>query len=105
MSEFAKLSPIQLLEETEKAVGDPDLPVQHQQLVERSKQLKALEVVKPNLAPFDYVPSKFLKLPLLFQKQLGVIYYFILCSILGPKANGTDFEQSESPQCSTRKRC
>ncbi|XP_039844541.1 structural maintenance of chromosomes protein 5-like isoform X3 [Panicum virgatum] len=44
VSEFAKLSPIQLLEETEKAVGDPDLPVQHQQLVERSKQLKALEV-------------------------------------------------------------
>ncbi|CAN6215872.1 unnamed protein product [Urochloa humidicola] len=42
--EFAKLSPIQLLEETEKAVGDPDLPVQHRQLVERSKELKALEV-------------------------------------------------------------
>nr|CAB3471225.1 unnamed protein product [Digitaria exilis] len=44
VSEFAKLSPIQLLEETEKAVGDPDLPVQHHQLVERSKELKALEV-------------------------------------------------------------
>nr|CAB3471226.1 unnamed protein product [Digitaria exilis] len=44
VSEFAKLSPIQLLEETEKAVGDPDLPVQHRQLVERSKELKALEV-------------------------------------------------------------
>ncbi|CAN6206875.1 unnamed protein product [Urochloa humidicola] len=42
--EFAKLSPIQLLEETEKAVGDPELPVQHRQLVERSKELKALEV-------------------------------------------------------------
>jgi len=45
VSEFAKLSPIQLLEETEKAIGDPDLPVQHRQLVERSKELKALEVV------------------------------------------------------------
>ncbi|KAF8658782.1 hypothetical protein HU200_059268 [Digitaria exilis] len=44
VSEFAKLSPIQLLEETEKAVGDPDLPVQHHQLVERSKEVKALEV-------------------------------------------------------------
>ncbi|WVZ78858.1 hypothetical protein U9M48_026506 [Paspalum notatum var. saurae] len=44
VSEFAKLSPIQLLEETEKAVGDPDLPVQHRRLVERSKELKALEV-------------------------------------------------------------
>ncbi|CAL5041228.1 unnamed protein product [Urochloa decumbens] len=42
--EFAKLSPIQLLEETEKAVGDPDLPGQHRQLIERSKELKALEV-------------------------------------------------------------
>ncbi|AQK66397.1 Structural maintenance of chromosomes protein 5 [Zea mays] len=44
VSEFAKLSPIQLLEETEKAVGDPDLPIQHRQLVERSKELKAFEV-------------------------------------------------------------
>ncbi|KAL6654075.1 hypothetical protein ACP70R_007540 [Stipagrostis hirtigluma subsp. patula] len=42
--QFAKLSPIQLLEETEKAVGNPDLPVQHRQLVERSKELKVLEV-------------------------------------------------------------
>ncbi|KAL5203163.1 hypothetical protein ABZP36_014115 [Zizania latifolia] len=42
--EFAKLTPIQLLEETEKAVGDADLPVQHRQLIERSKELKNLEV-------------------------------------------------------------
>ncbi|EEC68394.1 hypothetical protein OsI_36551 [Oryza sativa Indica Group] len=42
--EFAKLTPIQLLEETEKAVGFPDLPVQHRQLIDRSKQLKNLEV-------------------------------------------------------------
>lgn len=42
--EFAKLSPIQLLQETEKAVGDPDLPVQHRQLIERSKELRTLEV-------------------------------------------------------------
>jgi hypothetical protein len=70
VSEFAKLSPIQLLEETEKAVGDPDLPVQHRQLVERSKELKALEVVKPNVAPFVYVSLKFLKFPLLFSETV-----------------------------------
>ncbi|PPR81562.1 hypothetical protein GOBAR_AA39154 [Gossypium barbadense] len=38
--EFAKLTPIQLLEETEKAVGDPQLPVQHFALVEKSRELK-----------------------------------------------------------------
>lgn len=38
--EFAKLTPVQLLEETEKAIGDPKLPVQHQALVEKSRQLK-----------------------------------------------------------------
>ncbi|KAL4341456.1 hypothetical protein GQ457_08G006080 [Hibiscus cannabinus] len=38
--EFAKLTPIQLLEETEKAVGDPQLPVQHCALVEKSRELK-----------------------------------------------------------------
>uniref|UniRef100_A0ACD5VN02 Uncharacterized protein n=1 Tax=Avena sativa TaxID=4498 RepID=A0ACD5VN02_AVESA len=42
--EFAKLTPIQLLEETEKAVGDPNLPVQHRQLIEWSKELRVLEV-------------------------------------------------------------
>ncbi|KAM0898142.1 hypothetical protein ACQ4PT_022104 [Festuca glaucescens] len=42
--EFAKLTPIQLLEETEKAVGDPNLPVQHRLLIERSKELRVLEV-------------------------------------------------------------
>uniref|UniRef100_A0ACD5YGP3 Uncharacterized protein n=1 Tax=Avena sativa TaxID=4498 RepID=A0ACD5YGP3_AVESA len=42
--EFAKLTPIQLLEETEKAVGDPNLPVQHRQLIERSRELRILEV-------------------------------------------------------------
>ncbi|KAK1698997.1 hypothetical protein QYE76_015694 [Lolium multiflorum] len=42
--EFAKLTPIQLLEETEKAVGDPDLPVQHRQLIERSNELRVLQV-------------------------------------------------------------
>lgn len=47
--EFAKLTPIQLLEETEKAVGDPELPVQHCTLVEKSHELKRLEVtVKQN---------------------------------------------------------
>ncbi|CAN8300073.1 unnamed protein product [Cochlearia groenlandica] len=41
--EFAKLSPVQLLEETEKAVGDPQLPVHHRDLVEKSRELKQLE--------------------------------------------------------------
>ncbi|PON84829.1 Structural maintenance of chromosomes protein [Trema orientale] len=41
--EFAKLTPVQLLEETEKAVGDPQLPIRHRALIERSKELKNLE--------------------------------------------------------------
>ncbi|KAE8811080.1 structural maintenance of chromosomes protein 5 isoform x3 [Hordeum vulgare] len=43
--EFAKLTPIQLLEKNEKAVGDPNLPVQHRQLIERSRELRNIEVV------------------------------------------------------------
>ncbi|KAI3987496.1 hypothetical protein MKX01_000111 [Papaver californicum] len=43
--EFAKLTPVQLLEETEKAVGDPQLPVLHSALVNRSSEYKRLEVV------------------------------------------------------------
>ncbi|MQL85554.1 hypothetical protein Taro_018093, partial [Colocasia esculenta] len=47
--EFAKLTPTQLLEETEKAVGDPDLPIQHRALVEKSQEIKRLEMtVKQN---------------------------------------------------------
>ncbi|KAI3830529.1 hypothetical protein MKW98_030692 [Papaver atlanticum] len=42
--EFAKLTPVQLLEETEKAVGDPQLPVPHTTLVDRSSDYKRLEV-------------------------------------------------------------
>ncbi|XAR54385.1 hypothetical protein NMG60_11029487 [Bertholletia excelsa] len=41
--EFAKLTPVQLLEETERAVGDPQLPVQHHALVDKSGELKKLE--------------------------------------------------------------
>ncbi|XP_068328844.1 structural maintenance of chromosomes protein 5 isoform X2 [Pyrus communis] len=41
--EFAKLTPVQLLEETEKAVGDPQLPIQHRALIEQSKKLKRIE--------------------------------------------------------------
>lgn len=36
---------MQLLEETEKAVGDPQLPIQHRALVEKSKELKNMERV------------------------------------------------------------
>ncbi|KAF9596901.1 hypothetical protein IFM89_013949 [Coptis chinensis] len=47
--EFAKLTPVQLLEETEKAVGDPELPVRHRALIEKSRELKRLELsVKQN---------------------------------------------------------
>ncbi|KAJ4970229.1 hypothetical protein NE237_003328 [Protea cynaroides] len=47
--EFAKLTPVQLLEETERAVGDPQLPIQHRSLVDKSRELKRLEVtVKQN---------------------------------------------------------
>ncbi|KAK7260169.1 hypothetical protein RIF29_25989 [Crotalaria pallida] len=35
VSEFAKLTPVQLLKETEKAVGDPQLPEQHAGLVHK----------------------------------------------------------------------
>ncbi|XP_048329060.2 structural maintenance of chromosomes protein 5-like isoform X2 [Ziziphus jujuba] len=41
--EFAKLTPVQLLEETEKAVGDPQLPIHHRALIEKSKELKNIE--------------------------------------------------------------
>ncbi|KAL2636129.1 hypothetical protein R1flu_007608 [Riccia fluitans] len=41
--EFAKLTPIQLLEETEKAVGDPELSFQHKKLIEMSEELKKLQ--------------------------------------------------------------
>ncbi|XP_055817901.1 structural maintenance of chromosomes protein 5 [Solanum dulcamara] len=41
--EFAKLTPVQLLEETEKAVGDPRLPVQHVDLISKSEELKKSE--------------------------------------------------------------
>ncbi|XP_031113610.1 structural maintenance of chromosomes protein 5 [Ipomoea triloba] len=41
--EFAKLTPVQLLEETEKAVGDPRLPVMHSSLITKSEELKRLE--------------------------------------------------------------
>ncbi|GLJ07233.1 hypothetical protein SUGI_0062420 [Cryptomeria japonica] len=47
--EFAKLSPVQLLEETEKAVGDQELSVQHRALIDKSCSLKRLEItVKQN---------------------------------------------------------
>lgn len=41
--EFAKLTPVRLLEETEKAVGDPRLPVQHNSLIKKSQELKIFE--------------------------------------------------------------
>eukprot|EP00250_Pteridium_aquilinum_P020889 c2497_g1_i1 orf=333-3566(-) len=43
--EFAKMTPIQLLEETEKAVGDPELSRHHRFLIEKTEQLRKLEVI------------------------------------------------------------
>lgn len=43
--EFAKMSPIQLLEETEKAVGDPELSRQHATLIKRTADLKKIDTV------------------------------------------------------------
>ncbi|KAJ8747043.1 hypothetical protein K2173_011297 [Erythroxylum novogranatense] len=37
---FAKLTPVELLKATEQAVGDPQLPIQHNALVEKSSELK-----------------------------------------------------------------
>ncbi|KAL5543600.1 hypothetical protein UlMin_007384 [Ulmus minor] len=57
--EFAKLTPTQLLEETEKAVGDPQLPIQHRKLVEKSKELKNLErAVERNGETLDQLKAK-----------------------------------------------
>ncbi|KAJ7548526.1 hypothetical protein O6H91_07G015000 [Diphasiastrum complanatum] len=42
--EFAKMSPIQLLEETEKAVGDPELATHHETLIKRMEDLKKLQM-------------------------------------------------------------
>ena len=36
---------MQLLEETEKAVGDPQLPEQHRALIDKSRALKHVELV------------------------------------------------------------
>ncbi|GMH30635.1 hypothetical protein Nepgr_032478 [Nepenthes gracilis] len=41
--EFAKLTPVRLLRETEKAVGDPQLPIQHDTLIEKSHELVGLQ--------------------------------------------------------------
>ncbi|KAL8507316.1 hypothetical protein ACS0TY_018016 [Phlomoides rotata] len=52
--EFAKLTPVQLLEETLKAVGDPQLPIQHQDLIKKSQELKKCErVVDSNKGSLD----------------------------------------------------
>lgn len=41
--EFAKLTPVDLLWATENAVGDPQLPMQHDALIEKSGQLARLQ--------------------------------------------------------------
>lgn len=39
------MTPIQLLEETEKAVGDPELSGQHATLIQKNVDLKQIETV------------------------------------------------------------
>ena len=47
--EFSKLSPINLLEVSEKAVGDQELLGKHKALIQKSRELKRLEItVKQN---------------------------------------------------------
>lgn len=61
--EFAKLTPVQLLEETEKAVGDPRLPVQHVDLISKSEELKKSERVSsiiPICGSFRKLMQKFI---------------------------------------------
>ncbi|KAL2461210.1 Structural maintenance of chromosomes protein 5 [Abeliophyllum distichum] len=56
--EFAKLTPVQLLEETEKAVGDPQLPVQHNTLIVKSQELKKFErAVESNKGSLDQLKA------------------------------------------------
>ncbi|CAK9152309.1 unnamed protein product [Ilex paraguariensis] len=56
--EFAKLTPVQLLEETEKATGDPQLSIQHCTLVDKSRKLKDLErVVETNRKSLDQLKA------------------------------------------------
>ncbi|CAA2952068.1 structural maintenance of chromosomes 5 [Olea europaea subsp. europaea] len=56
--EFAKLTPVQLLEETEKAVGDPQLPIQHHALIVKSQELKKFErAVESNRGSLDQLKA------------------------------------------------
>ncbi|KAG8391192.1 hypothetical protein BUALT_Bualt01G0162100 [Buddleja alternifolia] len=56
--EFAKLTPVQLLEETEKAVGDPRLPIQHRTLIMKSQELKKFErAVESNKGSLDQLKA------------------------------------------------
>ena len=54
MCEFAKLTPIQLLEETEKAVGDPDL-VQDEEKIFKKKMEERDKIWQDLKAPIEYV--------------------------------------------------
>lgn len=45
--EFAKLKPKELLEETEKAIGDSSLYQKHCELITKCHKLKSYEVVSP----------------------------------------------------------
>ncbi|KAL6495727.1 Structural maintenance of chromosomes protein 5 [Orobanche gracilis] len=57
--EFAKLTPVQLLEETEKAVGDPQLPVHHRALITKSQELQKFErAVASNKGSLDQLKAQ-----------------------------------------------
>ncbi|CAK9152288.1 unnamed protein product [Ilex paraguariensis] len=58
VNNLTQLTPVQLLEETEKATGDPQLSIQHCTLVDKSRKLKDLErVVETNRKSLDQLKA------------------------------------------------
>ena len=47
MGDFAKLKPVELLAETQKAIGDARLHALHAELITERKQLRVDETVRP----------------------------------------------------------
>lgn len=48
--QFAHMDPYQLLEATQKAIGDAALNEQHKQLIDKSKEAKTLKTVRGDCA-------------------------------------------------------
>lgn len=78
--EFAKLTPVQLLEETEKAVGDPRLPVQHVDLISKSEEMKKSERVS-SFIPICGSSRKFNAKHLLVNKADMLPYFLVIQTV------------------------